>query len=272
MSQNKTFNFASFVNLFRNRNAAGIQGCNDGLFVLSLVRFSILDFSSPAFKLEPGNRDCLNNENHQMLRPAFLRLAFLRPALLFLLAVLGLSIWSNAASADIIHFRLTGLGGDGLLASNVHPHTPTNPGSGGIGVSGIFIDTETNTLHVDVAWGSGNGFSDLSSNVVMLHLHGFTANPAPASFNELNPNVIINLGNSLNFDGSATNGSMVDDFFVSNAEIQGMVEGRSYINVHTSENPDSELRGYLVVAVPEPASGGLLLLAGVMALRFRRRK
>ncbi len=186
------------------------------------------------------------------------------------LSAVLLLFFIGAVQADIIFFKVTGNEGDGLLGGNVNPTAPTNPGSGGIGSTGIFLDTDTNTLHIDIEWGSGNGYTDMTDVVTMVHLHGMTADPAPQSFNQVNSNILINVGNSLNFDNSASSGGVIDDFFIGNPDIPGLLEGRTYLNIHTAANSGGEIRGYLVV-VPEPASMAVcLVVVGLMIARRQR--
>lgn len=172
---------------------------------------------------------------------------------------------------EIVNLRLTGNGGNGLLESNVTPGTGS-AGEGGIGMTGITLNTETNILHVDVNWGTGNGFGgDLTGLVTLLHLHGPTPSNSPDSFSETGPLLVV-LSNSLSFNESGINGGVSDDFFINTSDIQAILDGRTYINVHTDLFEFGEIRGYLVVAVPEPSGLGLVLVASAfVGLRRRRR-
>ena len=175
------------------------------------------------------------------------------------------------ASAEIVEFRLTGNGGDGLLNTNVTPPTGS-AGEGGMGISGITLDTDINILHIDIQWGTGNGYAgDLTGPVTKLHLHGPTPDDAPDSFSQTGP-LMVTLSTSLSFNDSAINGGVNDDYFINPSDIAAVLDGRTYINVHTDAFEFGEIRGYLVRTVPEPGSAatisGLLVLA---ALRRRRR-
>ena len=173
------------------------------------------------------------------------------------------------SQADIVELYVTGAGGDGLLGTNVDPPA-TNPGSGGMGPMGITLDTDTNILMVQLLWGLDNGYDTMSGEVTKLHLHGPTADRAPNNFGQVNMNIILNLGNSLNFDPSASAGGLDDSFFISNEEKNWILSGRTYINVHTELNPMGEIRGYVLQSVPEPAAALALLVLGVCGLARRR--
>ena len=137
---------------------------------------------------------------------------------------------------------------------------------------GILFDLDNNTLTIDIAWGSENGFGDLTGEVTNLHLHGPTDNRAPRSFVERGP-LLINMGNSLNFNSSATGGGLTESFFINPSDQQAILDGRTYINVHTTMYEFGEIRGYIVPAkfVPEPGSVGVLsIVLGSYALRRRR--
>ncbi len=179
---------------------------------------------------------------------------------------------ASPARADLIEFVLTGNGGMGLLPENVTPPTDSM-GSGGIGASGIIFDTETSNLHVEVRWGSEYGYGDLTGPVTMLHLHGPTPNLPPDAFSETGP-LILSLGTSLSFDPSPDGGGVNDDFFIDASFVQGILEGRTYINVHTAMYDTGEIRGYLVRAssIPEPGAGLLFVTIACAIATGRRRK
>ncbi len=183
---------------------------------------------------------------------------------------LAICLWaSSPAAGDIVDFYLTGAQGEGLLPGNISPAT-SSTGSGGMGLTGITFDTSTNILRVDIEWGSENGYSDLTGDVTLLHLHGPTASLPPDNFGEVDPNIIVNLAGSLNFNPSGTGGSLTDFFLLSNQDAEYLLSGRTYINVHTAMYETGEIRGY-VLQVPEP-SAGVLLIGGLGLIANRRRR
>lgn len=159
---------------------------------------------------------------------------------------IGLFLMGVAAQAEIITFKLDGKGGEGLLSTNVNGAIDGIPGTGGIGPGGITLDTDTNEISIDIRWGSGNGFTDLSSTVTSLHIHGPTDNVAPDGFSD-NAGVLAGLPG---FDDSASDGSFVGTVSLTQAAADDVLAGRSYINVHTNTNGGGEIRGHLV-ALPE---------------------
>ena len=196
----------------------------------------------------------------------------MRKPFLSLSAIAMTFVLALSAEADIVSLILTGNGGDGLLGTNVTPPA-TNPGSGGIGAGGITLDTDTGALNIDIEWGSGNGYTDLSGVVTMLHLHGPTPDAAPDSFSQTG-GLLINLAASPGFDDSPTSGGLVGSFFVESGNRPSILSGRTYINVHTDLNTTGEIRGYLTTPVPEPnafAIIGILVLAAMTAFILRRR-
>jgi hypothetical protein len=180
-------------------------------------------------------------------------------------AVIAAAAAGPSASAGIIEFDLMGNGGSGMLTTNENPPA-TGTGSGGEVGAGIFYDDLINQLTINVGWGSGAGFSDLTGNVTVAHIHA-----APDALFTSNGPVIINLdGATPGFNNSATNGGWTNtQVTLSDAQEKQLLNGFLYLNAHTAANPPGEIRGNLVV-IPAPASLGLLALAGVMGGRRRR--
>jgi hypothetical protein len=171
------------------------------------------------------------------------------------------------AAAAIIPFDLTGKAGTGLLTGNENP-TVLNGGSGGeVGV-GISFDTSTNVITINVAWGSANGFTNLTGNATGGHIHGPTLDPAPTSFTE-SAGILVPLDSLAGWNASASAGGFSGTANIPAANVSNLLAGQLYINVHTSTNGGGEIRGYLVQA-PEPGSIALIGCAASMFLMARR--
>ncbi len=192
---------------------------------------------------------------------------FQLPLFILITALLLGSVWAGDSSADIVRFRATGSEGDGLLDGNISPPTGES-GTGGIGSTGITFNTNTGILHVDVHWGSDNGFVDLSADVFKLHLHGPTPDAGINAFGQTAP-LLITLSASGSLDPSRTGGGVNDNFFVDTGDRQALLDGRTYINVHLSDTDTGVIRGYLL-AVPEPSSVSLLLIFAISCLATHR--
>ncbi|QEG20690.1 CHRD domain-containing protein [Mariniblastus fucicola] len=170
----------------------------------------------------------------------------------------ALMFMSTQADAQLVNFDLFGQAGSGLQTGN---EVGGASGSGFGDAIGLVLDTSTNELTVNVAWGSGNGFGDLTGDATAAHLHG------PADINS-NGGVLINFSSIL--DNSATDGGINGVVTLSSVQADILLDGETYINVHTADNAGGELRGNLFAAVPEPSS---LAIAGLIgAVGFVRRK
>jgi len=192
-------------------------------------------------------------------------------------SIAAFALVASARAATIIDFNLIGTAGSGLLPGNEPGLTVPSNGSGGEIGTGITYDDDTNTLKVNVGWGSGNGFSDLTSNVNNQHIHGPTThnfgNDGTGDFKESTV-VLFGLTRS---SASPSNGTIIESgagntIVLSAAQEADLFNGRYYLNVHTVNNGGGEVRGFLVPApVPEPASFGLFALGSLALFGVRRR-
>ena len=174
---------------------------------------------------------------------------------------------ASAVRADIINISLQGTDGKGLLGGNENPAV-VGGGSGGEIGAGIFFDNVTLQLTINVGWGSGNGFSDLTGTATAGHIHGPTMDPAPMSFTQ-NASVLIPLDSLPGWNPSASSGGFNGTITLTSAQAMALEEGRLYINVHTTVNPGGEIRGYMIV--PEPSSLALIALGTLSILPILRR-
>jgi hypothetical protein len=173
----------------------------------------------------------------------------------------------SGARADILDISLQGTAGMGLLGGNENPAV-VGGGSGGEVGAGILFDTVSLQLTINIAWGSGNGFTNLTGNATAGHIHGPTTSPAPMSFTQ-NASVMIGLDSLPGWNPSATNGGFNGSVTLTPTQATALNEGRLYINVHTATNAGGEIRGYLIV--PEPSSIALIVLGGLSILPILRR-
>ncbi len=174
------------------------------------------------------------------------------------------STMAAAVQAAMIPLDLRGPAGSGLLPGNENPVVASG-GTGGEGSAGIRFDSVTNILSIDIAWGSINGFTDLSSPVTGAHIHG----PADQS---ANAGVLYAFHTLPGFDASASAGGFSGNLAIDPTDVNSLLTGFTYINIHTESNPGGEARGQLVVPnlseIPLPSTlwllgSGLLALAGL---------
>ena len=132
---------------------------------------------------------------------------------LWIAAAVAVTLISSAAFAETVHMKATLTG-----AAEVPPHQ-TN----GKGTADVTVDTATKKLTWRV------DYSGLTGPATAAHFHG----RADASKNAGVEVPIVPPGPSP-LSGSAT---------ITDAELQQLLNGMMYINVHTKANPAGEIRG-----------------------------
>ena len=177
-------------------------------------------------------------------------------------------LFGTASFANIITYTAT-------LGNFESPPT----GSPATGSAQITVDTVLNLMEVNVT------FSGLTSGDTASHIHCCVAQGGNAGVATTTPTFT-------GFPGGVTAGSYdhVFDLTLSTswnpafvtasggttadaeaALLAGLAGNQTYLNIHTSNFPGGEIRGFLAVAAPEPAT---FFLAGAVLAGFliRRRK
>ncbi len=126
--------------------------------------------------------------------------------------------------------------------------------SDGFGFANVTLDTDTNELTWEVT------FQDLTSGLTAAHFHG------PADFGE-DTGFFVNM----NPETGVTSGVLLGSDFISETEAGWILDGMTYINLHTEMFGPGEIRGQVV---PEPRTyalvAGILALGGAIFWRRRR--
>jgi len=129
--------------------------------------------------------------------------------------------------------------------------------SSATGACTVTLDDVTGSVTVSGSYGG------LTSNATLAHIHG----PAPVG---VNAGILIGLTPSGGTSGTVSGGGTL-----SPANITNMLNGLTYVNVHTVNNGGGEVRGQIVSSVPSMswewmAALGVLAAAGGAFVLTRR--
>lgn len=187
------------------------------------------------------------------------------------LSVSLLALCGGAAHAAILTYSST------LSGLN---EVPPN-GSPAIGQTTVLIDDVTNMMTVNAS------FSNLTAATTASHIHCCTVAPSTGT-----AGVATSLPTFPAFPLGVTSGSYTETFDLLNlatynqsfvtlnggsaasarlAFLGGLASGRAYLNIHTSNFPAGEIRGFLT-PVPEPGSIALIGLGALGLAGLRRRR
>ena len=128
---------------------------------------------------------------------------------------------------------------------------PTLNDSEPMGDATVVVDMSSGLVEI-----SGS-YQGMTSDVAAAHLHG----PAPMGENA---GVVFGLTVSGGTDGTFSGSDVL-----TNESLAWLLEGQTYINVHTANNGPGEIRGQVV---PEPATGVLTALGAMCIFIAMRRR
>jgi hypothetical protein len=178
-----------------------------------------------------------------------------------------------AAQADVVELDVE------LSGANIRPNAVVTGATGGeyAPVASMSFDSSSDQLFVNCAWGSVNGFTDITGSFLSADIYGPADRDGFADvLYSLTP-----LVNSQNQGSAGVFGRMVQlvalrsgAYSVSQQETD-LLKGLWYVEVRTSAFPGGEMRGQLVqppaAAVPEPATYAIVSGMGVLAFAVYRR-
>jgi hypothetical protein len=189
--------------------------------------------------------------------------------------ILVFALLSSARGA-IFEFDL---GPNGMNGANERPNPLSTVATGGeYGEPGISYDDSTHKLFLNFAWGSSLGYTDLQSAFVQAEICGpATVDEDAEQLYSLTPLVNPLTQNGLDGGVFGFNVTLVENpegrgYTIPQQETQ-LKSGQWFLNVGTRLHSQGEIRGQLLLAVPEPREYALAtgIALAVLAI-FRTRQ
>jgi hypothetical protein len=179
---------------------------------------------------------------------------------------------SAAAAANLGTVIYPGDHAPGLDASN-ESNQPNSPATGGELGTGVRYDDVSNQLTIDFGYGSAFGFVDLASDWAspLIHIHGNGTNTAQFPNPNTNAGVTVDLF-PLHTPSGTRSGRVTGTVALTATQEQWLFNNQMYFNVHSVQNGGGEVRGQLVVVIPEPGAVCLALAAAAPLLGLARRR
>lgn len=146
------------------------------------------------------------------------------------------------SQAALIPFGVSPAGSSAAVGLNPTNEVPalSGTGSGGELPGGVVFDTDSNTLHVSLGYGSAQGFGNLTGPITTAGIFG------PAQTNQTAA-VLYDLASlTVPAGDPALGGTISGDVIYSTNDIAGLLAGLNYVNLATSNNPTGEIRGQLI--------------------------
>ncbi len=158
-----------------------------------------------------------------------------------------------ACQAMVLEFDLspTNDAAQGLSPSNAVPAVTNSIGFGNELGQGIYFDTDTGLLMLNIGYGATPGFTNnLTGAVTMADIRG------PAAPGQTSSNLVADLAgiHYVAFTSPTNGGILQGALEISDTnQVQQLLDGLWYVSLYTAANPAGELRGQLILANAAPS-------------------
>jgi MYXO-CTERM domain-containing protein len=196
------------------------------------------------------------------------------PIRLICLAVAAVAVWSGGQTCHAAQIRyFATLSGPAESPANASP---------GTGSAEVDVDTVANTLGVHVT------FSGLTTGTTASHIHAPTLVPLsgtagvatttplftgfPTGVTSGTYDHVFDMTQTSSYNGSFITANGGTTATAEAALFADIAAGEAYLNIHTSQFPGGEIRGFLVTPEPTSAAMAGIGLAAMAGYLWRRRR